>query len=127
VLSVRNGNTIKAAAEANRIDRVTAHRWVERGDAGADGDDVYIEFATSMRAARAAAEERWIKVIDDAVVTDWKAASWLVEREARARESSARIDKLRAETEAIRRGTTNDGAAGEMLVVELPADGVERS
>ena len=90
------GNNIITACLYAGIGKTTYYEWMEKGE---NGDPVYIGFAEAMRDALAQCEMKLVMAIDkhavgraaqfdkenvrliqDGIPPDWKAAAWMLER-----------------------------------------------
>lgn len=119
------GHTKSAACGAARITLRTLEHWMawdREGHPTFAGVNDKIDEA--MLVGERALVELTIHLARES--GDWRGPMTLLERTRPSTyahaDMIARRDKLRAETEAIKRATSNDGTAGEMLVVELPAE-----
>lgn len=73
---VREGNTLRCAAQSVGVKWDTFKLWLRRGE---EGDEPYLTLLTLTRAAEAEAERTQVgKVIEP--VGDWKAHAWWLER-----------------------------------------------
>lgn len=123
---LRRGLPLVHAAAVCGVVKQTVHNWI---DADEEGDERYAGFAAAVEIARHEGRATLLGRIIDAGADPkaWTANAWVLERTDpetfAAADVVARRDKLRAETEAIKRAVSNDGAAGELLVVELPTEG----
>ena len=78
------------AAAAAGIAESTYYAWLDRGKAARDridaGESVhedeleFLEFSESVTRVTAEAELRALQAVQDACLTDWRAASWFLER-----------------------------------------------
>jgi hypothetical protein len=72
--AVRNGATYWAAAESSGIAYSTFNKWM------IDPRKKYVEFMEAIKAANADAQLDLLAKIQAATRTDWRAASWILER-----------------------------------------------
>lgn len=89
--SVSNGVPLSIAAQRQGVNYTTVLRWRQRGDLAieqlAAGQDVperelqFIEFVEKLNMARGQALEERIAQVAEAGHTDWRAASWYLERQ----------------------------------------------
>lgn len=79
---VRRGVPISQAAEHVGIGRTTVREWIRRGEDRdtRPGSAVFEEFATDMRAARAARLADVLEMVGEGAKKDWRAAAWEAER-----------------------------------------------
>ena len=79
---IKVGNYAKTACLASGITEDTYYRWLKTGqeDIKNDKETIFSEFSESIMRARAEAEARNVMTIQKASQTDWKAASWWLER-----------------------------------------------
>lgn len=75
---IRAGNYMEIAAQAAGIDVSTLYRWLQRGEKARSGP--YRQFRDAVMRARVEAEARAVVVVQKAALTDWRAASWWLER-----------------------------------------------
>ena len=76
--AIKLGNYAETAACYAGIHKATYYRWMERGECEEDG--CYREFRDAVAQASAEAEVRAVKVIQDAMPTDHRAAMRYLER-----------------------------------------------
>jgi transposase len=76
--TIESGNYAETAASASGIHKATFYRWLERGENASSG--LYKDFHDAVRRAEALAEARAIRVVQDAMPKDWKAAMTYLER-----------------------------------------------
>lgn len=76
--SIRRGNYAQVAARAAGISPPTYYSWLSRGEQAKSGK--YVEFLDAIKEAEAEAEHRAVKVVADAMPSDWKAAMTYLER-----------------------------------------------
>ena len=76
--SLRAGATLKMAALAAGIDRVTLWRWIKRGKKAKSGK--YRAFLRELIQASAMGGVRNVTCISRAAARDWRAAAWMLER-----------------------------------------------
>ena len=76
--SIRNGNYAKVAAEAAKVSETTFYRWLEEGEKAKQGKKR--EFWESIKEAEAESEQNAVRVVQDAMPHDWKAAMTYLER-----------------------------------------------
>jgi hypothetical protein len=74
-----------AACEAAGISRATFYGWLKRGRAARDSggpvdvvDRPFLEFLNAVERARAVAEVDYLRAINAAARTDWRAAAWVL-------------------------------------------------
>lgn len=77
VESIRAGAFAARAAEAAGIPRNTYFKWLQKGKAGRAP---YARFYRDIQQAGAEAETEAIKIIANAMPTNWQAAAWFLER-----------------------------------------------
>lgn len=82
VAMLRAGNHTDVACAAAGVDGHSFGRWMERGRSGRAVDLPFVEFRQLVVRARAEAEARAVTQIARAAAEDWRAAAWLLEREA---------------------------------------------
>jgi transposase len=84
VAVLRSGGYVETAAAVAGITKRTFYGWMARGDAtGTKAVDApYRAFRERVDQARAEAESRNVAIIATAAAKDWKAAAWLLERQA---------------------------------------------
>ena len=68
--AIRGGNYIETAALAAGVGKSTFYEWLDR----------YLEFADAVKEARAAAELRYLAIVERASAETWQAAAWWLER-----------------------------------------------
>jgi hypothetical protein len=68
--AVRAGNTLRASAAYAGVNEVTVERWSHR----------FADFAESLSRAIAESEIHLVALVRTASTSDWRAASWLLER-----------------------------------------------
>lgn len=73
------GNDTDVSAEAAGITKRTFYRWLERGEAAADGDEAFVAFVAAIGEARAVAEAARVEAI--ASSKSWQAHAWILERQ----------------------------------------------
>ena len=71
------GGTINSACRAGGIDPVSYYKWIKRGEAG---EEPFVNFLHAIKESQAVAEEKALRVIDEAMLDSWQAAAWLLER-----------------------------------------------
>ena len=109
IASLRDGNYLEPAAEAAGVSRHTVLEWIRRGEGRDDrsAEPEFVEFAEKVRAARALAESRMVRVLTSAAVDDWRAAeAWLkrarpdrwTERQTTTLEAGQSLAELFAQT-----------------------------
>ena len=76
--SLREGSTLASAAVAEGISERTLFNWLDRGEAG---EKPFALFFFAVSRAREAHKANLIQRIVAAAKADWKAASWLLERQ----------------------------------------------
>lgn len=129
VAMLRGGVTVKVATEAVGINRATFGDWMRRGLRGRPADAPYREFRARVEQARATAEVRHVTQVATAAGEDWRAATWMIERQLRQLEDETEpIDtaQLAADAEAAARAEAQATleAIGEPL--ELSTGAVDR-
>jgi transposase len=77
VETIARGGTQKAAAAMAGVGRETLRIWMQRGRAG---EEPYASFEEAIRVADARAQDRRVRIIDEASEEDWRAAAWWLER-----------------------------------------------
>jgi phage terminase small subunit len=88
IAMLRAGNTVIAATSAVGISRQSFGTWMRRG---ARGEHPFRLFRERVEQARAEAEVRHVTQIAAAAGSDWRAASWMLERQLR-REQRPPVD-----------------------------------
>ena len=77
IAALQEGASIAHACDYAGIDETTYHRWIKRGEEGADGDTEFCEFCQSVTRARGRGVVTDLLTISHAVrAGDWKAAAW---------------------------------------------------
>jgi hypothetical protein len=71
-------NSVTTTCGAVGISTSTFHSWIVRGE---NGEAEFQEFSASCARARSTAKIKLVKVLVDAAKLDWRAASWLLERQ----------------------------------------------
>jgi hypothetical protein len=99
------GNTRRAAAAYGGIDETTLCRWLRR----------FAGFARSVTLAEASCEVALVATIRAAAPSDWKAASWWLER--RRHQSWGRVDRIEVDIRmAAERVAEATGADPDWLI-----------
>lgn len=71
------GASIAHACDYAGIDEATFHRWMQRGEEAADGDEAFCAFGEAVTRARGQGIVTDLCAISDAVrAHDWHAAAW---------------------------------------------------
>lgn len=78
VESIKLGASYALAAQSAGITERTMYRWMARGESRKKG--ILRRFWKSVKEAEGARANSWLKTIEIASVTDWKAAAWKLER-----------------------------------------------
>jgi hypothetical protein len=115
--ALRAGNFRKTACNLAGVSYTTFNSWMKRGGDGDDGeleeyDEPYKSFVLDVRVAEAEGESHLLSIISGAALTDWKAASWILNK--RNKEHWSDTDKT-----SIQVGTT-----GGVSII-LPSNGRE--
>lgn len=76
---LRAGNYIETACALAGIHPSTYYRWIERGN-DPKAPAKFREFREAATRARAEAEARNVAIVQRAAGTDWRAATWYLER-----------------------------------------------
>jgi Winged helix-turn helix len=116
-----DGVTLETACAACGIARRTVYNWLERAqEVGAPAE--YVEFAELIELARASGEARNVRLIADAAEKDWKAAAWLLERNAPERYAKPSV-RPPAQRKLPADEGEQDGAADDLPdnVVTIPS------
>lgn len=75
---IRAGNYAEIAARVGGISEATYYNWINRGESG---EEPYVEFLESIKAAEAESEARNIALIQRSAQNGtWQAAAWFLER-----------------------------------------------
>jgi hypothetical protein len=75
--ALQEGASIEHACDYAGIDEATYHRWVQRGEEAAAGDEAFSEFCEAVTRARGRGVVTDLLAISDAVrCHDWHAAAW---------------------------------------------------
>jgi hypothetical protein len=75
--ALQEGASIAHACDYAGIDEATYHRWMQRGEEAADGDELFCEFCDAVTRARGHGIVTDLCAISDAVrAHDWHAAAW---------------------------------------------------
>lgn len=77
--TVRCGGSFKMAAQAAGIGETTFHDWKRWGE-DPKGKPEYKQFLAELQQAEAEGNAARVAIVMKAARTDWKAASWLLER-----------------------------------------------
>jgi transposase len=108
---IKAGSYLETAAAAAGVNSSTLHRWLKRG---AQGEEPFAGFRSSVEAALAEAELRDLARIDRAAETQWQAAAWKLERR-NPKKWGHRVDLTGTVDGAI----THANAPGEALKVSI--------
>lgn len=126
IRAIRAGNYIETAAALAGINKSTLYAWLKRGAAEMDrlqndpkakpkkSELPFLDFSNAVDIALAEAENRDVEAINAAVMDDWRAAAWRLERKFPDR--WGRKDRLQAEVE-------NKGHMGLNLVISYGDEG----
>lgn len=76
--SILGGNYAKVSAEASGISETTFYRWMSEGERAKSGK--MREFWESVTRAQGESETVLLSRVNTATQTDWRAATWLLER-----------------------------------------------
>lgn len=76
--ALRDGNTRRAAAHLADIHERTLIKWLNRGRACEDGDEVFADLLDQVQKAEAEAEAAALAKVADSDA--WQAAAWYLER-----------------------------------------------
>lgn len=74
---VKGANFPEIAAQACGVGASTHRSWMTRGK---KGEEPFAAYRAAIKAAECTAEARAVAVIVDAMLTDWKASAWYLER-----------------------------------------------
>lgn len=96
--AIKAGLGYERSAEAGGIAYTTLRQWISRGEAG---EQPYMDFVNTLRAAEVEAEETLARRVIAASKTDWRSAAWILERRYSSR--WGQNAGLAAELEALRR------------------------
>jgi hypothetical protein len=96
---VRAGNFLEVAATAVGIHRSTVHRWMQRGREQSRGR--YKKFLQQIEKAQAECESRDVALVAKAAGTDWRAATWRLERRAPRRYGPRVQQAVQQELDAV--------------------------
>jgi hypothetical protein len=78
---LRAGNYLHVAVRAAGIARATFAEWLGRAKSEAPEDEPYRELRDRVERARAVGQTQLVESIAAAAVDDWRAATWLLERQ----------------------------------------------
>ena len=81
VAMLRAGNYVHVAARAAGISGTTFREWLRRGQSEEEADAPFRAFLERIEQARAEGQSRLVALVAKAAIDDWRAASWLLERE----------------------------------------------
>jgi hypothetical protein len=81
VAMLRLGNYLYVAVRAAGISRQTFDRWMLRGESDLPEDEPFKAFRARVERARAEGQVRHVATVSRAAETDWRAATWLLERQ----------------------------------------------
>jgi transposase-like protein len=96
---IRSGNYLEVAATAAGIHRTTLYRWMRHGRDQKRGR--YRKFVNQVEKAQAEAESRDVALIAKAASTDWRAATWRLERKAPRRYGPRVQQAVQQELDAV--------------------------
>lgn len=71
------GGTINSACRAGGIDTASYYSWLRRGE---EGEEPFVGFLHAVKESQAVAEHKALSVINEAMLDQWQAAAWLLER-----------------------------------------------
>ncbi len=71
------GGTINSACRAGGIDTASYYSWLRRGE---EGEEPFVGFLHAVKESQAVAEHKALSVINEAMLDQWLAAGWLLER-----------------------------------------------
>lgn len=113
IAMLRAGNHVRTAVKAVGISRPTFGVWMRRG---ARGEQPYSDFRDRVDQARAEAEARHVTQVAAAASQDWRAATWMLDRQLEGSpDERPDTDELaaRVEAEAIAEARATLDAIGE--------------
>ena len=81
VAMLRLGNYINVAMLACGVSKDRFSEWMRRGATGLPEDERFARFRERVEKARAEGQVRHVATVSRAADTDWRAATWLLERQ----------------------------------------------
>lgn len=81
VAMLRLGNYLNVAVRAAGVGQSTFDDWMKRGQTGLPDDEPYAELRGRVERARAEGQVRHVATVSRAAESDWRAATWLLERQ----------------------------------------------
>lgn len=76
--AVRAGNYVEVACDFVGLDKSTFYDWMNKGKA--HPHSVYADFSNAVKEARSDSEMMTVQVIKNAMLDNWQAAAWYLER-----------------------------------------------
>ncbi len=89
--AIEEGNFIETSCLLAGIHPTTFYKWEERSRSG---ELPYIHFFEEVERARAVAEAKMVRIVRDEAERNWRAAIWWLERAAKERWGTARVDEI---------------------------------
>jgi hypothetical protein len=77
--ALKAGNTIRNACALAGVSDKSYYRWLKEAEAAPMGHPLR-EFRDTVKRAKAIAEDRCVRIIQNAAKTNWQAAAWWLER-----------------------------------------------
>jgi hypothetical protein len=81
VTMLRAGNYLHVAVRAAGLSKRTFNDWMQRGTSMLKKDRRYRELRDRVETARAEGQVRNVALVSQAAMTDWRAATWMLERQ----------------------------------------------
>jgi hypothetical protein len=78
---LRAGNYVHVAIRAAGVSRSTFNEWMRRGLSRLKRDRPYRELRERVETAQAEGQVRHVAMVSKAAADDWRAATWLLERQ----------------------------------------------
>lgn len=78
VALLQKGHMIEIACNASGITAATFYGWMNRGEK--EGSGLFFDFFKAVTSARGIAEVHLVDCVQKAALTDWRPATWLLER-----------------------------------------------
>jgi len=88
---IEEGNFIETSCLLAGIHPTTFYKWEERSRSG---DPSYVHFFKEVEQARATAEVKMVRIVRNEAERNWRAAIWWLERAAKERWGTARVDQM---------------------------------
>ncbi len=89
--AIEEGNFIETSCQLAGIHPTTFYKWEERSRSG---ELPYIQFFEEVERARSVAEAKMVRIVRDEAERNWRAAIWWLERAAKERWGTARVDEI---------------------------------